>query len=190
MSPDPQHVVVRATSGQALPSGARIVEGDLQGALDRALVSARSEAYAAGQLDGVTTATSTAVARLDTAAEALETQRLETEKAISALSVELALEIAAALVRREVHAGNHDVERIVRESLAAAETGRAACKVHVHPTDAATLAGVTFRSGTEICADEGIQRGSVHVETERGLLVRDSSELLERIGRRLREEAR
>lgn len=189
MSPDVLRVATSVARVEEAPLGARLVEGDLRAALDRRIASVRAEAHAAGVRDGVRAASEAAAARLDEAAEALAAQRLEAEGAVSGLAVELAIEIASALVRREVNAGNHAVETIVREALASAETGRAACKVHVHPTDAAALAGVTFRSGTEICSDEGVQRGSVHVETERGLLVRDSGELLERIGRRLREEA-
>ena len=76
----------------------------------------------------------------------------------------------------------------VREALAASGAGRARVRVHVAPADAERLATTPFREGTEVVADPALRRGDVHVETERGLLVREIDETLEAIRTRLTEE--
>lgn len=129
-----------------------------------------------------------AAAVLDAAAR--RTQELEeaSRTALARAASELALEIARVLLRREIARDNYDVERIVRETLAEAATGRNPCVVHLHPADHARLAGVRFRSGTRLQPDEGVARGCVHVETSLGLLVRDLDCALESIQKRLLEE--
>ena len=63
-----------------------------------------------------------------------------------------------------------------------------ACVVHLHPEDARKLESVPFRSGTRIQADIGVSRGSVHVETPMGLMVRELDSALDAIAERVREE--
>ena len=75
----------------------------------------------------------------------------------------------------------------MRETLSFSGGARGPCTVHLHPADAGALEGVPFRSGTEIEADPSVPRGSVHVTTPHGLLVRDLDEALRSIGERLLE---
>jgi flagellar biosynthesis/type III secretory pathway protein FliH len=95
------------------------------------------------------------------------------------------MEITRALVRAEVRAQRHDVEKIVRETLAAAATERGPCVVHLNPDDLARLEGVRFRAGTRLEADSGVRRGDVHVESALGLLVREIDALLASVGERI-----
>ena len=112
----------------------------------------------------------------------------EAAEALTAQAIELGVGIAATLLRTELDAGRYDLETIVRESLAASGAGRARVRVHVAPADAERLATTPFREGTEVVADPALRRGDVHVETERGLLVREIDETLEAIRTRLTEE--
>ena len=97
----------------------------------------------------------------------------------------LAVEIARTLVRKELMAGTHNMESMVREALAASGAGRGPCTVHLNPADLAQLESVRFRAGTELEADDAVARGDVHVETPHGLLVRENTEALRSIHERL-----
>ena len=48
---------------------------------------------------------------------------------------------------------------------------------------------LTYGAGTAVESDPGVPRGSVHVTTPQGLLVRDLDEALRAIGERLHAEA-
>lgn len=113
-------------------------------------------------------------------------ERLMPDLASSA--VDLAVEIARTIVRAEVAKNRHDIEKIVRETLAASGVGRGACVVHVSPSDAERLKPLPFRSGTKIEADPEVAPGDVHVTTPHGVLVRDQDEVLEAIRNRIRGE--
>jgi len=168
-------------------SGARTVAADGAAApLDLVVEKLRDEAHARGVAEGIAIANAGAAQALADAAAALEARAEEASELVASTSVELAVEIARHIVRAEVDAGRHDVERIVRETLAAGRVGRAECTVHLHPDDAAALAGVEFRSGTKIEADVGVGRGEAQVVTPSGLLVRDLDESFADIRRRMR----
>jgi flagellar biosynthesis/type III secretory pathway protein FliH len=161
----------------APPTAARIVPGDLgdlreRRALARGLAQGRSEAIAQ------------AAGALDRAAEALELEHARAAK----LAVEMALEIARVLLRREAQAGNYDLEKIVRETLAVSGVDRGRCVVHLNPDDAKALESVPFRNGTVIEPDISVARGNVQVSTPRGLLVREFEQALDAIGGELRGE--
>jgi hypothetical protein len=94
----------------------------------------------------------------------------------------------ASLTRSEIRAGRHDIERIVREALAASGVGRGEALVHVHPSDAARLAEVPFRANTRIEADPALRAGDVHVTCAQGVLVREIDEALGGLRERLRQE--
>jgi flagellar biosynthesis/type III secretory pathway protein FliH len=100
-------------------------------------------------------------------------------------SVELALEITRCLLRAEIPAGRYDLEAIVRESLSLSGAERGRCVVHLNPVDAEAIADVPLRSGTELEPDPNVPRGSVHVTTPQGLLVRDLEEAVKSIGERI-----
>ena len=163
----------------------RVVSGDGAAPLDRVVERLCDEALAHGLAEGIARAQHAAAQTLGEASEQLAARAQEAADSVAKTAVVLAVEIARHLVRAEVDAGRHDIERIVRETLAAGGVGRAECVVHIHPDDAAALAGVTFRSGTRIEPDVGIGRGEVQVETANGLLVRDFDEAFKEIRRRM-----
>jgi len=122
------------------------------------------------------------------AVQGLEAEREEALAALSRTSIELAIQIARHLLRREVRAENYDLEKLVRQTLEEASVGRGPCVVHLNPVDHARLAGVRFRTGTTVQADDGVSRGDVHVETSLGLMVRETLGTLDAIEKRLLEE--
>lgn len=174
----------------AQPCAARLAEGDLERALEAHVATREARARAAGRAEGLAAARAGAVGALDAAAARLDRAREAGLDDVVHQSVDLALEIARTLLRCELPAGRYDLEGMVREALSFTGVERGRCVVHLHPEDATRLAGVTFRAGTEIEADAGVARGSVHVTTPQGLLVRDLDEALRAIGERLHAEAR
>jgi len=106
------------------------------------------------------------------------------ERAAAGLASQTALlvtAVASQVLRKELEAGRYDIERMVRETLAVAATGRAPCTVRVHPDDAEHLASVRFRSGTTVVADAELRQGSVHVESSHGLVVREIDIILRQL---------
>ena len=150
--------------------------------LERAQERGRAEAEAQ--------APSGAAQLLNQATSRLEEEAQGLSQAAAKTALELGLVIAREFVLREVEQGEHDIEGMVRSVLAAASSDRGRCVVHVHPTDAATLAGVEFRPGTTVEADAGVRKGDVQVETSMGLMVRELDETLRNLSTRLREELR
>ena len=126
---------------------------------------------------------------LDRAVDRLEETRAALEEQATVWAVKFAVEIARHLVRREIAAGRHDVERLVRETLAQSGVGREACVVHLAPEDLAALEGVAFRAGTALEADPTVSRGEVHVTTAQGLFVREIEPILSGLLERLTREA-
>lgn len=126
-------------------------------------------------------------ALLDAAAERLDAARERAETELAPFACELALAIASEILRVEVDAGRYDLERIVRETLAASGVGRGNCVVHLHPKDHEALSGIPFRSGTVLEADPEVALGEVHVTTPQGLLVRELPALLEAIALEIQE---
>jgi flagellar biosynthesis/type III secretory pathway protein FliH len=166
----------------------RIVAGGEAELRERWKTSSLEEAFEKGRREGEETVRSALAATLDAALAEIESLR---ESAVARLSQDasnLAVEIARELVRCETKAGRHDIERIVRETLAATSVGRGACVVHLHPKDAARLERVHFRARTQIESDPAVAEGDVHVTTPQGLLVRDLEHALDAIGERLRQE--
>ncbi len=144
--------------------------------------------YERGRADGERAALEKAAGALNSAAERLDQAREAATPSLASAAVELALEIARAIVGTEVDAARHDIERIVRDTLAASGVGRGACVVHLHPLDATRLAHVPFRTGTILESDPDIRPGDVHITTPHGVLVRDLHEVLRAIGESLRTE--
>lgn len=158
MSPD-RIVLPRA------PKSVRLFPADFDAWLQKELASAERRGFEEA-LNGKGHLIDEAAARIDEARE-------EAEAELASFATRFAEGIAKQLLHIELDAGAHQIEKVVRETLAQAGVGRGDCEVHVHPEDAKTLSAVTFRSGTTITADPGVPRGSVHVTTERGLLVRE-----------------
>jgi len=133
---------------------------------------------------------SRAAGALDQAVEQLEAARTEALENLSGEAVTLAVEIAQHLLRAEIQAGNYDMERIVRDTLATADVGRQSCVVHLNPEDCERLADISFRSSTVLEGDPEVPQGDVHISTQLGLIVRDLDDTLRAIGERLREGLR
>lgn len=162
--------------------------------VDAAEVRARSDAEtrgrAAGFAEGEARALSGAVRKLEQASEELRLAREASDSAVVEDSIRLALAVAREIVRSEIDAGRYNLERIVREALAASGVGRGACVVHLNPIDVERLAGVPFRSATRLESDPEVAPGDVHVSTARGTLVRDVDAALATLAERFEEEAR
>jgi flagellar biosynthesis/type III secretory pathway protein FliH len=170
------------------PIGAALVEGGLDAWFAQRIAAERASAFAAGHAEGERLAVAGGAGRLDTAVERLEAERQVVQEKLSSVAAALGLQVARALARAEVRTDRHDVERLVREVLASGNVGRAPCQVHLHPEDAARLAGTTFRAGTEIVPDVGVSKGDVQIATPQGLLVHELDDALSRLARRLEEE--
>ena len=170
------------------PRGVRLFAGSEAQLRESWKSSSIEEAFERGRRQGEQATNAALAATLDAALDEIESLR---ESALTRLAQDaagLAVEIARELVRAETKAQRHDIERIVRETLAAAAVGRGACVVHLHPHDAQRLESVHFRARTQIEADPAVPQGDVHVTTPQGLLVRDLEHALDTIGERLRQE--
>ena len=148
----------------------------------------RSEAYERGVREGLEQATAQAAGALQEAVERLDAARELALDQLTSAAVELSVEIARQLVQVELKAGNYDLERIVRMSLAHSGLGRGSAIVQVSPEDHQRLSHVTFRRGTEIVANNALDSGDVHVESPNGLLVREVETSLESIREQLLED--
>ena len=118
----------------------------------------------------------------------IDAARERAEEALASDAVHLGVEIARQILKIEIRAENYDLETIVRATLAASEIKRGKCVVRVHPDDAKLLETVEFRDETEVRTGSAISRGTVHVETPRGLLVREPSAAIEEIREQLLED--
>jgi flagellar biosynthesis/type III secretory pathway protein FliH len=172
------------------PTSARLVEAGLETWLDAELEARETTAHRRGEEAGRESANATSARALDAAAERLDAARAEAAAGLAGAAVELAVAIARELVLVEVDAGRYDLERLVRDSLAVADVGRAECVVHLNPVDVEALADVRFRSGTRLEPDGEVPRGHVHVSTPHGLLVRDLDSAIESVRERILEELR
>lgn len=150
--------------------------------------SAHDEAFERGRRAGAEELRAELGASLDAALAQIETLRESAVARLAQDAADLAVEIARELVRCETRAQRHDIERIVRETLAASGVGRGACVVHLHPKDAQRMERVHFRARTQIEPDPAVAEGDVHVTTPQGLLVRDLEHALDTIGERIRQE--
>jgi flagellar biosynthesis/type III secretory pathway protein FliH len=170
------------------PSRARLVAEDRERLLERVASARERLAFEAGREEGRREERLLSAGALSRAAERLDSAREEAAAGLASDAVALALEIARVLVRRSIDLGTHDVERIVRETLAASGVGRGTCVVHLNPADAERLERVPFRAGTRIEADHEIAAGDVHVTTPHGVLVRDQDDAFAAIAERIRGE--
>lgn len=125
---------------------------------------------------------------LEMAAERLDQAREAAENEVPGQVIDLAVAIARELLIVELHAGNYDLERMVRSTLADSGVGRGECTVHVSRQDAERLKSVTFRAGTRIEADPSLSDGDIQVTTPRGLLVREIDSCMDAIREQLLEE--
>jgi flagellar biosynthesis/type III secretory pathway protein FliH len=168
----------------AAPRGVRVVANSEAEYLGTRM---RSE-FERGVQEGRRRAVEDAASALNRAAEKLEQACAKLVPDLASSAVDLAVEIARSIVRAEVAQNHHDIEKIVRETLATSGVGRGACVVHVHPLDAERLKSVPFRSGTKLEADPEVPAGDVHITTPHGVLVRDQDEVLAAIRTRIHGE--
>lgn len=144
-------------------------------------------AYAAGRADGEREALEGAGRLIAAACAQLDAARERAERELPREVVELTVELADQLLRARLADGAYDLERIVRSALAGGGSDRGRVVVHVHPRDLERLEGVHFRDDTALAANASLTPGTVHVQTKRGLLVRDPLEALEQIREALLE---
>ena len=173
-----------ARKPQAVRESARSID-QIEGDMTAIRIAEACEAAASAAREDVL---AHAAAALDRTVESLEAARERAEDAIASDAVELAVEIARQIVKLRFDAGEYDLETIVRSTLAASNGRTSRCVVHVHPDDADQLRGVTFRGETEILPDPTLSRGNVHLETPRGLLVRDADAAIDEIREQLLED--
>ena len=185
--PIPRRGAVRASTG-ALPVAVRVSALSFTDLSQRLQDDWTREVRTAARAEGHQEAVRGACALLEEAAEQLDRARERAEDALASDAVHLGVEIARQLLKIEIAAENYDLESIVRSTLAASEIKRGHCIVNLHPDDAQSLSGVPFRGETELVANVDVPRGTVHVETPRGLLVRDSEAALDEICEQLLED--
>jgi flagellar assembly protein FliH len=175
------------SSGRSIDLGGSPRSVRLVASGERARAAFEERGRASERLRGAEEALSEVAGEVERIVSALEGERAAVQANLARVSVELALVIAREVVRREIRAGNYDLEAIVRESLAEASLAAGPCRVRVSPKDRTALEAVPFRSGTTLVADEGVRRGDVQVETALGMLVRESARLLDAVEQRLLE---
>ena len=179
-SPDPVRL-------ERAPSAVRLRTEPGAAALDAFLTELRAgaaeQAYTAGREEAAREL-SGLVSRV---AENLERDAEQNAAELSRIAVRLGSAIARELMKLELVAGNHDVERMVRDALGELRPGRDPCEVHVHPEDAERLATVPFGSTVRLVADPALRRGDVAVTSPQGRLVRSLDEGLARITASLAE---
>ena len=179
--------VTRIRTARA-PRGVRLVDTSFD-ALGQSLDQKRIQTTLAAERRAAhEEATRTAARALEAAAGALDEARQRAVATLSGDAVSLAVEIARQILKVEIAASNYDLEQIVRSTLAASGIKRGGCVVHVNPEDAEMLDGVVFREETVLQPDADVERGTVHVETPRGVLVREPAAALEEIREQLLED--
>ena len=181
---------IRLDRGHPEIRSVRVVELEDKNTVEAIAECVRERALAEGIVQGMAIAREREAKALAEATQRLEERREELAGELAHSALELAVAIARQLVLAEVNRGGHDIEKIVREALAAASAGRSRCVIHVHPDDFEALRDARFRSGTSVQADIGVARGDVHVEAPMGLMVREIDEAIDAISQRLREELR
>lgn len=168
----------------AAPSAVRIADVELD-KISTQLVEERMAAeYERGRQD-MLGRVETGIVALTGAAERIDEAREAAQAEIGEFAVQLAAEIAQHVVKQEIDAGRYDLERIVRDVLAASDVGRGQCTVHLNPADLELAQKHPFRTGTEFEADPAIVAGNVRVSTPQGLLVRDIESVIVTIREKL-----
>jgi len=144
-------------------------------------------AYSRGRADGAREALEGGGRLLEAAVTQLDAARTRAERDLPREVVELAVDLSDQLLRARLADGAYDLERIVRSALAGGGIERGRCTVYLNPADLKRLEGVRFREDTLLAAQPSLTPGTVHVETKRGLLVRDPVEALEQVRESLLE---
>lgn len=169
-------------------TGVQESERSLEELAASTLRESQNAAMEVARKEGHDDAVAHAARALEAAASRLDSAREDAEEALAGNAISLAVEIARQILKVQISAGDFALEQIVRSTLSASEIKQGHCIVHLHPKDAESLKDVAFRDETVIVADGDIPRGSVQLETPRGLLVRDSNAALDEICEQLLEE--
>lgn len=164
------------------PIGIRLLPGDLNTYIERQV----DQAFERGRDDAL----ANSCHLIEQAAQRINAARDEALQEIPAFATRFAEEVARQLLRIELSQGSHEIETMVRATLAESGVGRAECTVHVHPDDMQRLTSTVFRRGTKIEADPGVALGSVQVTTPQGLLVRDLDLCIKHAAERIHEHLR
>lgn len=168
----------------------RLVPGGVEELRQRTRERERQHRHRAGFEEGRLAALEGPARALEEAAERYAELLRSADEELAREAVRLSLVIARQLVAVAINADTHDVEKIVREALAASGGGRGPCQVRLHPQDLAMLEGVRFRADTALEEDPEIPRGHVSVTTPEGTLVRDLDRMTTEIGDRILGELR
>jgi len=168
-------------------TGAVLRKDGLDAVRDEVHARTVTAAFERGREAGRREAVQGAVQSLNAAVSRLDDARERAEQDLPREVVELAVEIADQLLRVRLADGAYDLERMVRNALAGGGSERSQCVVSVHPKDYAQLEGVVFREDTSVVPRADLTPGTVHVETRRGLLVRDPLEALAEVREALLE---
>src|SRR5689334_12361624 len=184
--------------GGARVLGDQVTEHTLRGIAERSHATARAQGFASGWAEGLRAAQERSARGHDAQAALLEEQRravmaelelasaalasaletsAETSRALRAelheRALDLALEIAAAVLDREVALAADPAADAVRRALATV-TEDVPFVVRLHPADLAVLdpALLADRQAT-VVGDAAVARGSAQVETEQGFVDAD-----------------
>jgi flagellar biosynthesis/type III secretory pathway protein FliH len=164
------------------PTGIRLLPGDLNAYIQRQV----DDAFERGRCEAL----ANACHLMEQAAERIDAARDEALQEVPAFATRFAEELARQLLHIELGKGLHEIEAMVRATLAESGVGRAECTVHVNPDDMQRLTGAVFRRGTKIEADPGVALGCVQVTTPQGLLVRDVDLCIKHAAERLHDHMR
>jgi flagellar biosynthesis/type III secretory pathway protein FliH len=170
-----------------LVRAARLLADSGAGASEALWQSRAQAAFASGIAEGERRTLERISSSLQAAQNDLAQARAQATSELAASSVRLALAIAQELLRCEIEQGRYDLEGLVRGALERAGPSPGPCILHVHPEDAQRLSAARFRPGLSIESDSSLGRGSFHLSTPQGLLVRDLRESLDAVGEALQE---
>jgi flagellar biosynthesis/type III secretory pathway protein FliH len=154
-------------------------------------VQAYADGFARGRSDGevsVRAEVATATAQLAGAAEAVASARAVALADLEAEVVELALSVAARILRTEAESGRDLAARLARVGLSRlGDCDR--LSIRLHPEDVASVerAPGILREGISLVGDPAVGRGGAVVESEFGRLDARLEVQLEEIRRSLRE---
>lgn len=164
------------------PRAIRLVDGDLNAYIQREV----DAAFERGRQDAL----STTCDLIEQAANRVDLAREEALLEIPTFATRFAQEIALQLLHIQLDQGEHDIEKMVRQTLAESGVGRGECTVHVNPADFERLSDSVWRAGTHVEADPGVAVGTVQVTTPQGLLVRDVDLCVKHAAERIHEHMR
>lgn len=140
-------------------------------AFDRGVAQGRHEGFAAGTIEAQRQQ-SLRAQRLELLLREIKTRFTELETAVADATLDLAIEIARQVIRRELHCKRDVVLPALRDAVALVIDQHAHPRVHVHPDDLdlikPELDSDGVLKGCRFVPDPGVGRGGCRVETAQG----------------------